>query len=93
MTTILTYPQARVLWCLSRTGKVPGNANVPLLHRLARKGFIKALPCFIEQDEKFIAQSLDNRWALTADGTEALNQYEIAEACRELSARVNRLLA
>lgn len=93
MTTILTYPQARVLSCLSRTGKVPCKANAPLLRRLARKGFIKPLPMIVEQNGKTVFQPLDSLWALTATGAEALDQYEIAEACRELSDRCNRILA
>jgi hypothetical protein len=93
MTTILTYPQARVLSCLSRTGKVPCKANAPILRRLARKGFINLLPMIIEQNGKKVFQPLDCVWELTAAGAEALDQYEIAEACRELSDRCNRLLS
>ena len=93
MKTALTDAQVRVMMAIRRSGRVPSNTTVPLLHRLAAKGFIKHLHIFDEQGKLIVPNRKPDQMELTEEGEKALAQVEAAQACHDLAARLSGILS
>lgn len=93
MKTTLTDAQVRVMMAIRRSGRAPSNTTVPLLHRLAAKGFIRHLHVFDEQGKVIVPNRRPDQMELTEEGKKALAQVETAQACRDLAARLSGILS
>lgn len=80
--SIITPAQIRVMQAIRRTGHAPSNTTMPLLSRLSQRGLVKraGLPGVFEKR---------GSWSLTQHGTEALENAEVEQACRDLGKRLS----
>lgn len=83
-TTKLTAPQVRAMQVIRRTGRAPSNTTMPLLCRLSSQGLIRRAG--------LTPITRMGNWSLTEAGAEALDKAEGAQACRNLGARLARVL-